>query len=237
MAGSSKTTRKEGNVPADHECPLNLLPRDIWVRIATKVASNSIHDLFNMQASCKVFLDAASSEAVYQHVTMRVIPLVSFLFYLDRPERRFIDRCVEAGNADAILRQGLTEYFWIARRGIGMELLSRAWTEGCVEAGYLYAMLLLCDHGKEEEMQMGVEMLESVRTSGDVESCREFFADIFWERWVDERPSNPGDAVACRSTTCTTHGTMACVNDVSCVSCVHCLADYEVRVFLELFRF
>ncbi|XLT46019.1 hypothetical protein HN873_038623 [Arachis hypogaea] len=134
MAGSSKTNRKEGNVRVEHECPLNLLTRDIWVKIATKVASNSIHDLFNMQASCKVFLDAASSEAVYQHVTMRVIPLVSFLFYLDRPERRFIDRCVEAGNADAILRQGLTEYFWIAGRGIGMELLSRAWTEGCVEA-------------------------------------------------------------------------------------------------------
>ncbi|RYQ84139.1 uncharacterized protein LOC107620602 [Arachis ipaensis] len=181
LAGSSKTNRKEGNVPVEHECPLNLLPRDIWVRIATKVASNSIRDLFNMQASCKVFLDAASSEAVYQHVTMRVIPLVSFLFYLDRPERRFIDRCVEAGNADAILRQGLTKYFWIVRHGIGMELLSRAWREGSIEAGYLSAMLLLCDHENEEEMQRGVEMLESVRTSGDVKSCREFFADIFWE--------------------------------------------------------
>ncbi|XP_016168398.1 uncharacterized protein LOC107610936 [Arachis ipaensis] len=207
MAGSSKTNRKEGNVPVEHECEL------------------------------QSFLDAASSKVVYQHVMMHVIPLVSFLFYLDWPERRFIDRCVEAGNADAILRQGLKEYFWIAHRGIGMELLSRAWTKGNVEVGYLSAMLLLCDHENEEEMQSGVKMLESVRTSGDVESCREFFADIFWERWVDERPSDPGDAVVCRSTTCTTHGTMACVNDVSRVSCVHCLADYEVRVFLEMFRF
>ncbi|RYR21324.1 hypothetical protein Ahy_B03g066621 isoform A [Arachis hypogaea] len=111
MTGSSKTNRKEGNVLVEHECPLNLLPRDIWVRIATKVVSNSIHDLFNMQASCKIFLDAASFEAVYQHATMRVIPLVSFLFYPDRPERRFLDRCIEAENVDAILRQGLTEYF------------------------------------------------------------------------------------------------------------------------------
>ncbi|XLR13227.1 uncharacterized protein LOC107632322 [Arachis ipaensis] len=237
MAGSSKTNRKEGNVPIEHECPLNLLPRDIWVRIATKVASNSIHHLFNMQASCKVFLDAASSEAVYQHATMRVIPLVSFLFYLDRPERRFLDRCVEAENMDAILRQGLTEYFWIVRRGIGMELISRASMEGSVEAGYLSAMLLPCDHENEEEVQRGVEMLESIRTSGKVERYREFFADIFWERWVDERPSDPGHAVACRSTTCTTHGTLACVNDVSRVSCVHCLVDYEVRIFLEMFRF
>ncbi|RYR66592.1 hypothetical protein Ahy_A03g012616 [Arachis hypogaea] len=104
MAGSSKTTRKEGNVPVEHEYPLNLLPPDIWVRIATKVASNLMHDLFNMQTSCKVFLDAASSEAVYKHAMMQVIPLVSFLFYLDRPERKFLDRCVKAENADAILR-------------------------------------------------------------------------------------------------------------------------------------
>ncbi|RYQ86123.1 uncharacterized protein [Arachis hypogaea] len=191
MAGSSKTNRKEGNVPVEHECPLNLLPRDIWCPF----------------------------------------------FYLDWPERRFIDRCVEAGNADAILRQGLTEYFWIARRGIGMELLSKAWTEGSVEVGYLSAMLLLCDHENEEEMQRGVEMLESIRTFGDVERCREFFADIFWERWVDERPSDLGHAVACTSTTCTTRGTMACVNDVSRILCVHCLANYEVRILLKMFRF
>ncbi|RYQ89663.1 hypothetical protein Ahy_B09g096194 isoform H [Arachis hypogaea] len=168
---------------------------------------------------------------------MRVIPLVSFLFYLDRPESRFLDRCVEAGNTDAIHRQELMEYFWIARRGIGMELLSKASTEGSVEAGYLSTMLLLCDHENEEEVQRGVEMFESIRTSGKVERCMEFFANIFWKRWVDERPSDPGHAVACQSTTCTTCGTMACVNDVSRVSCVHCLEDYEVRIFLEIFRF
>ncbi|RYR25941.1 hypothetical protein Ahy_B02g059990 [Arachis hypogaea] len=148
MAGSSETNRKEGNVPVEHECPLNLLFHDIWVRIATKVASNSIHDLFNMQASCKVFLDAASSEAVYQHATVR----------------------------------RLTEYFWIARRGIGIELLSKASTEGIVEAGYLSAVLLLCDHENQEEVHRGVEMLESILTSGEVKRCREFFADNFWER-------------------------------------------------------
>ncbi|RYQ83215.1 uncharacterized protein LOC107620247 [Arachis ipaensis] len=105
-----------------------------------KVASYSIHDLFNMQATCKVFLDAGSSDAVYQHSTMWQIRLVSFLFYLDRPERRFLDRCVEAENADTILRQEMTEYFWIGRRDIGMELLDRASTEGSVESGYLFAI-------------------------------------------------------------------------------------------------
>ncbi|XLR06820.1 uncharacterized protein LOC107646543 [Arachis ipaensis] len=192
MDGASKARRKERDVPVEYECPLNILSRDIWVRIASKVASNSIRDLLSMQATCKVFLDACTSDAVYQHATMWQIRLVSFLFYLDRAEKRFLDRCVEMGNADAILRQGLTEYFWIGRRGIGMELLARAATEGSVESGHLFAMLLLCEHEDEEEVQKGVEMVEFIRTSGKIEMCREFFTDIFWERWIDERPSDPG---------------------------------------------
>ncbi|RYQ90356.1 uncharacterized protein LOC107615424 [Arachis ipaensis] len=135
MTGTYKTNKKKGNIPVEYECPLNILPRNIWVRIATKVASNSIHDLFNMQATCKVFLDAGSSDAVYQHATMWQIRLISFLFYLDRPERRFLDRCMEARNADVILRQGLTEYFWIDHCGIEMELLARASMEGNIELG------------------------------------------------------------------------------------------------------
>ncbi|RYR20157.1 hypothetical protein Ahy_B03g065247 [Arachis hypogaea] len=141
--------------------------------------------LAEYEATCKVFLDAGSSDAVYQHAMMWQIRLVSFLFYLDWLERQFLDRCVEEGNADAILRQGLTEYFWIGRRGIRMELLARASREGSIESGYLFAMLLLCEHQDEEEVQRGVEMLEFVRTSRKVERCREFFTDIFWKRWVD----------------------------------------------------
>ncbi|KAL4316510.1 hypothetical protein AHAS_Ahas15G0292300 [Arachis hypogaea] len=112
---------------------------------------------------------------------MWYILLVSFLFYLDRPERRFLDRCVEVENVDAILRQGLTEYFLIACRDIRMKLLARASTENSVEAGYLCAMLLLCDYEDEDEVQRCVEMFEVIRTSGEVERCREVFTDIFWE--------------------------------------------------------
>ncbi|XLR14513.1 hypothetical protein S83_042451 [Arachis hypogaea] len=103
MAGSSQKHRKKVDVSVQHECPLNLLPRKIWSSIAMMVASNSIEDLFNMQATCKVFLGAASSDAVYKHATMSYKPLAHFLVHLDQPERRFLDRCVEVGNLDAIL--------------------------------------------------------------------------------------------------------------------------------------
>ncbi|XLR01062.1 uncharacterized protein LOC107616001 [Arachis ipaensis] len=142
MAETSKKNRKKKNVSVEYKCPLNLLPRDIWVRILTKIASNSIQDLFTMQVTYKVFLDVARSDAVYKHVTMWYIPLVSFLFYFDRPERRFVDRCVEAGNPDTILCHEMTEYFWITHHVLGMDLLTRAATEDNVEVGYLCAMLL-----------------------------------------------------------------------------------------------
>ncbi|KAL4275392.1 hypothetical protein AHAS_Ahas20G0102600 [Arachis hypogaea] len=101
-----------------------------------------------------------------------------------------------------------------------MELLARASMEGSVEAGYL----LPCCYIVITKTKMKKKCKEVL----NVERCREFFTEIFWERWIDERPSDPGHAVACQSTTCTTRGTMADVNDVSRVSCVHCLANYEL---------
>ncbi|KAL4350570.1 hypothetical protein AHAS_Ahas10G0155200 [Arachis hypogaea] len=160
MAGSSQKDRKKVGVFVQHECPLNLLPREIWSSIAVMVASNSIEDLFNMQATCKEFLGAASSDAVYKHATMSYKPLAHFLLHLDGPERRFLDRCVEVGNVDAILRHGFVEYLRFGRRDKGMELLARASTEGNVEAGYLCAMLLMFDHEDEEEVKRGVQMME-----------------------------------------------------------------------------
>ncbi|KAL4357139.1 hypothetical protein AHAS_Ahas09G0156800 [Arachis hypogaea] len=146
MAESSQKDRKKVDVSVQHECLLNLLPREIWLRISTMVALNLIEDMFNMQATCKVFVRAASSNA---EMWM------------------------------SILRQGFMEYFWLGRRDKGMELLARVSMEGSVEAGYLCATLLLCDHEDEEEVQRGVQIMEVIRISGQLESCSKFFRDIF----------------------------------------------------------
>ncbi|RYR65675.1 hypothetical protein Ahy_A03g011602 isoform A [Arachis hypogaea] len=69
-------TKGKGKVVTLFICPLTLLPREIWERIAARVASASIHDLFNMQATCKVFLDAARSPPVYKVASMTDIPVV-----------------------------------------------------------------------------------------------------------------------------------------------------------------
>ncbi|XP_072066611.1 putative F-box protein At1g67623 [Arachis hypogaea] len=152
MVGSSQKDRKKVDVSVQHECLLNLLPHKIWSSIAMMVASNSIENLFNMQATRKVFLGAASSDAVYKHATMPYKPLACFLLHLDGPERRFLDRYVEVGNVDAILRHGFAEYLRFGRRDKGMELIVRASTEGSVKADYLCSMLLMFDHEDEEDV-------------------------------------------------------------------------------------
>ncbi|XLR68506.1 hypothetical protein S83_019178 [Arachis hypogaea] len=178
MAGSSEKDTKKVDVFVQHECPLNLLPREIWSIIATMVTSNSIEDLFNMQATCKVFLGAARSDAVYKHATMSYKSLARFLLNLDGPERRFLDHCVEVENVDAIVRHGFAEYLRFGRLDKGMELLARASTEGSVEAGYLYSMLLMFDHEDEEDMVRGVQMMEGFRISGQLESYTNFLTDV-----------------------------------------------------------
>ncbi|XP_015970401.1 putative F-box protein At1g67623 [Arachis duranensis] len=166
MAGSFEKDTKKVDVSVQHECPLNLLPREIWSIITTMVTSNLIEDLFNMQVTCKVFLGAARSDAIYKHATMSYKSLAHFLLNLDGPERRFLDRCVEVGNVDAIVRHGFTEYLRFGRRDKGMELLARASTEGSIEAGYLSSMLLMFDHEDEKDMVRGVQMMEGFRISG-----------------------------------------------------------------------
>ncbi|RYQ89529.1 hypothetical protein Ahy_B09g096118 isoform C [Arachis hypogaea] len=111
--GTSKKNRKKKNVAVEYKCLINLLPRDIWVSIATKVASNSIQHLFNMQVTCKVFLDVATSNAVYKHASILKLSILSFLYYFDQPAKRFLYCCTKAGNPTALLQVGMINFFWI----------------------------------------------------------------------------------------------------------------------------
>ncbi|KAL4357138.1 hypothetical protein AHAS_Ahas09G0156700 [Arachis hypogaea] len=218
---AAKKIGEKGTVSVEYKCLLNLLPRDIWVRIATKVASYSIKDLFNMQVTC-LFLECCA--AAGNPVALLRVGMTEFVWIghciggIDTQTMATIGGDLEAcymctmllpshGKCREVFKQvfagrwmevkpldpgqpevcrstscrtqgtmsdvedlsrvscvqcladyeGLTKYFWIVRRSIGMELLAKASTECSDEAGYLFAMLLLCDHEDEEEVQSGVE--------------------------------------------------------------------------------
>ncbi|KAL4322150.1 hypothetical protein AHAS_Ahas14G0181700 [Arachis hypogaea] len=112
-----------------------------------------------------------------------------------------------------------------------METLTRAATKDDAETSYVCAMLLLCNKEEEKHRQRGVEFFEIVRASGAIERCGEVFREIFEQRWVEVKSSNPGLPVVCRSASCSTRDTIGVVEDVSRVSCVHYLADYK---FLQM---
>ncbi|XP_016200027.1 uncharacterized protein LOC107641033 [Arachis ipaensis] len=128
------------------------------------------------EATYKVFLGAARSGAVYKYASMLELPIASFLYYYDNPEKSFLDCCTETGNPAALLRVGMIDFIWSGHCIGGMDTLTMAATGGDVEAYYLCAMLLL-SHGKEDEgnMRRELEFFETVRASRVVKRCKEVF--------------------------------------------------------------
>ncbi|XLR58341.1 hypothetical protein S83_009013 [Arachis hypogaea] len=233
MAGSSQKDKTKLEVSIQHECLPNLLPLEIWSSIATMVASNSIEDLFNMQASCRFFASACNSDAVYRHALVSVLPIACFLDYSGTPAMTFLCRCARAQNPAAMLRVGMSHLFWCGHRRGGMRTLTEAAELGDVEACYIAAMLLLSLGDKtDDEVRRGFEFFCVVRESGTVERCREVFTQVLAGPWSNIPPANPEESVSCRSGSCRTRGTIGDVSDLSSVACVQCLAEYEVRKFL-----
>ncbi|KAL4374068.1 hypothetical protein AHAS_Ahas05G0144800 [Arachis hypogaea] len=106
--------------------------------------------------------------------------------------------------------------------------------EGC----FMLAMLLLSIANEDEVLvRKGLKFFEIVHASGALERCRGVFSHLFAGPGLELKPLYTGLSEVCRSTSCRTRGTMGDVEDLSRVSCVQCLANYEVRVFLELFAF
>ncbi|RYR20158.1 uncharacterized protein LOC107633139 [Arachis ipaensis] len=207
MAGTSSNGRKvregkketiKGRLSAECDSPLNLLPLDLWVRIASMVAAGRIQDLFNMQATCTVFLDAARSPVVYKVTSMSVYPIASYFYFVDRPDKRFLYRCADTGNLVAMFRSAMMDFFWIGRNVSGMDGLNEAATAGDVEAMYMCSMLLMC-HGNEDDHPVcrGHELYETVGAYGAVESCRELFQRVFTQPWLEVKPFFPGYPVIC----------------------------------------
>ncbi|RYQ90358.1 uncharacterized protein LOC107615421 [Arachis ipaensis] len=151
MDKKAKNGRRKGKGVPPRDCPLSLLPHDIWVRIAARVALASIQDLFNMQATCKVFLDAARSSAVYMVASVAELPIAVGTHYDERPERGFLYSCANAGNSATMFCTGMMEFFWIGRYVGGMNTLIDATNTGNFHARYMCVMLLLTPSVGHEE--------------------------------------------------------------------------------------
>ncbi|XP_016195388.1 uncharacterized protein LOC107636385 [Arachis ipaensis] len=197
------------------------------------VASNSIEDLFNIQASFRLFASACNSDAVYRHALVSVLPIACFLDYSGHSAMTFLRRCAKARNPAAMLSVGMFHLFWCGHRRGCIETLTEPAELGDVEACYISAMLLLSLGDKtDDEIHRGFEFFGVVRESGAVERCRKVFTQVFAGPWSDIPPADPEEPVSCRSDSCRNRGTIDDARDLSSVSCVQCLTEYEVRKFL-----
>ncbi|PWA82886.1 tetratricopeptide-like helical domain-containing protein [Artemisia annua] len=139
-----------------------LLPKDVLVSIFARVASSSLEDLLNAKLSCTDFLEAANHEYIYKYVSMDKFPIFSW----NRPSDQvlsFLARCFEKGNAEALFRQGMTEYFKQGNVKSGLEFFKRASEKKHLEATYVYGLLLLSRGG--ESSKQGLELLNGLKSS------------------------------------------------------------------------
>ncbi|XLR19248.1 hypothetical protein S83_047160 [Arachis hypogaea] len=97
-----------------------------------------------MQATCKVFLDAARSSVVYKVASMAEIPGVFGYDMEDRPKDGFLYKSAHAGNPAAIFRIGMREFFWMGREVGGCGTLLNAADAGGLQARYMCCISLVC---------------------------------------------------------------------------------------------
>ncbi|GKD63302.1 tetratricopeptide-like helical domain-containing protein [Tanacetum coccineum] len=139
-----------------------LLPKDVLVSVFARVASYSFKDLYNAKLSCTDFLEATNDEYIYEFVSMEKFPISNWV----RPSNKvvsFLTRCFEKGNAEALFRHGMREYFTQGNVESGLEFLKRASEKKHLEATYVYGMFLLM-RGDESSKQ-GLELLNGLKSS------------------------------------------------------------------------
>ncbi|RYQ83216.1 putative F-box protein At1g67623 [Arachis ipaensis] len=145
------TRGKNGHAISRTHCPFKTIPFDIWVSIATRVASSLIQDLFNMQATCRLFATVCSFDAVYMHALVSELPVACLLHHSGRAAMGFLSRCTTVPNPAALLRLGMVALFWLGHRRGGIQTVTEAAELGDVEACYLSVMLLLSLDVKDDD--------------------------------------------------------------------------------------
>lgn len=162
------------------------LPGDLLIDVLARVASSSFTDLFNAKLCCRDFLGAAEDESIFQHVSIDKFPVIHW-FPPSDALLSFLNRCVDKGNPEAMFRQGMIEFFSLARIETGLEYLKRATEKGHVEATYVYGMILLSRGGQSS--QQGLNILNSMKVSRSnylkIRECRAKIKAIVREMWIN----------------------------------------------------
>ncbi|XP_057969606.1 putative F-box protein At1g67623 [Malania oleifera] len=165
------------------------LPEEMLTEVLARVASSSLTDLCNAKLSCRDFLGAADDNYIFEHASMEKFPVAPWP--VSEEASSFLRRCKECGNAEALYREGMVEYF--SKMGVdsGLEYLKRAAEKGHVEASYVYGIILLCTGGQPNqrslELLSGITkslMVKSRKSRTNIRECRRRIQAIIWSIWI-----------------------------------------------------
>ncbi|RYR67089.1 hypothetical protein Ahy_A03g013349 [Arachis hypogaea] len=87
------------------------LPRDVWLAIAIKVASNSIEDQCRFHMMCYVARDAGEEDTMLRVVSIPPPHDMKLWWRCDPIGQSFFKRCFEIGHPELLFREALQELY------------------------------------------------------------------------------------------------------------------------------
>ncbi|KAI9099583.1 hypothetical protein K1719_024588 [Acacia pycnantha] len=254
MTDSQEPKRIKTTTTCDEESSKSIityiLPREILVDITSKVASQSLADLYRLKLTSKEMMNITDDDYVYKHA---YLDRVRFFRIGEIPlEESFLRRCRSSGNLESLYRQGMKEYFLhneLYEKGLSMVCMAAQ--KGHKRSMYAFAMIvLMCSNARKvslgpKELKEALGYLRFLRNQKCVLKCRnevlEFVRFLTWfmRFGIEMAPRER----LCRNFPCTNTwrlrtGSWCLLTDDDDENdpnmCESCRWDLEVKVFFAM---
>ncbi|XP_019191744.1 PREDICTED: uncharacterized protein LOC109186275 [Ipomoea nil] len=191
----------------------------------------------SMECNCRRWKELGGEEFVYKHISLANLPIVQWKPEVEEDRRKrylFFDKCIDAGNLEALYRKGLVDYLG----GKGAEddaigCLKKAASAGHIASQYAVCIILIFLGGESKET--GIRMLSEIMSKEsreEVRTARGKLGDIIGTIWL--RNFSFAEKPVC----CTKHSGRRRVNngwgpidsddEDSSMECKFCKCDKEI---------
>ncbi|KAI9092316.1 hypothetical protein K1719_027816 [Acacia pycnantha] len=134
------------------------LPTDILVEIATKVASQSLTDLYHFKLTSKQMMNITEDNYIYKHASLDKVPFLLDPETIPQRQASFLSRCRSSGNLESLYREGMELYFCNELLyNKGLDTIRMAAQKGHKRSMYAFAMTVLVRPNITTEYQSSFE--------------------------------------------------------------------------------
>nr|GMD48281.1 putative F-box protein At1g67623 [Ipomoea batatas] len=188
--GGGRRKRRAYNTKITHIVPsIHSLPHELLVHVLGRVASHSLRDLLNAKLSCREWNELGDDNLVYKHASLAKISI--FRWKRETPENKrrrslFLQKCVDAGNLEALYRRGVVDYLQNKERGYALGCLKKAANAGHVASMYAVCIISIYLGGEHKKDGISVlgRMKKSKQSRKEVRQARWKLLDIIKMMWL-----------------------------------------------------